>query len=147
MATTLIDSKILATKFIAAFNTHDGNAIKTLTAPSARLTAPGDISLQGREAVAGYAIEWLKAFPDARLTVTNEIVSGSWIVQEYTFEGTHREPLAGPMGVIPATNKRLLGRGVQVIRFENDLVTDVRLYFDMVQVLTQLGLMPVLAKV
>jgi predicted ester cyclase len=147
MATTLTDSRILATKFIAAFNAHEANAIKTLTAPNAKLTAPGDISVQGREAVAGYAIEWLKAFPDARLTVTNEIVSGSWVVQEYTFEGTHREPLAGPMGVIPATNKRVLGRGVQVVGFENDLVADVRLYFDMVQLLTQLGLMPALAKV
>jgi predicted ester cyclase len=147
MTATLTDSKILATKLSAAFNAHDANAITALIAPNAKLSAPGEIRLEGREAVAGYAINWLKAFPDARMTTKNEIVSGPWTVLEYTFEGTHRGPLAGPMGEIPATNKRVVDQGVQVIRFENDLVADVHLYFDMVQLLTQLGLMPVLAKV
>lgn len=147
MPVTMTDPKTLAVKFIQAFNAHDESVIKSLTAPNARLTAPGDIRLEGKEAVAAYAIEWLRAFPDARITVTNEIVSGPWIVQEYTFEGTHRATLAGPLGQIPATNKRVVDRGVQVVRFDNELATDIRLYFDMVQVLTQLGLMPVPARV
>jgi predicted ester cyclase len=147
MPSTMTDSKTLAAEFIQAFNAHDESVIKSLTAPNARLTAPGDIRLEGKEAVAAYAIEWLRAFPDARITVTNEIVSGPWIVQEYTFEGTHRATLAGPLGQIPATNKRVVDRGVQVVRFDNELATDIRLYFDMVHVLTQLGLMPVPARV
>ena len=147
MPTTMTDPKTLAAKLIEAFNAHDESVIKSLTAPNARLTAPGDVRLEGKEAVAGYAIEWLRAFPDARLTVTNEIVSGPWIVQEYTFAGTHRATLAGPLGQIPATNKRVADRGVQVVRFDNELATEIRLYFDMVQVLTQLGLMPVPARV
>jgi predicted ester cyclase len=147
MTATLTDSRILATKLSAAFNAHDANAIKSLIAPNAKLSAPGDVRLEGREAVAGYAINWLTAFPDARMTTKNEIVSGPWTVLEYTFEGTHRAPLAGPMGEIPATNKKVVDQGVQVFKFENDLVVEARLYFDMVQLLTQLGLMPVMAKV
>jgi hypothetical protein len=36
----------------------------------------------------------------------------------------------------------LRGRGVQILRVEGGTVADTRLYFDQVQVLTQLGLMP-----
>ena len=32
------------------------------------------------------------------------IVSCPWIVQEFTFTGTHTGPLTGPMGTIQATN-------------------------------------------
>jgi len=142
----MTDPKILAAKFVDAFNAHDEAAIKSLTARDARLTAPGGIRLEGQEAVAGYAINWLKAVPDARFTVRDEYLSGPWTVQEYTFEGTHRGTLSSPMGDIPATNKKLVGHGVQIVRFENDVAVDVRLYFDLVEVLTQLGLMPVPAR-
>ena len=50
--------------------------------------------------------------------------------------------LASPAGEIPATNRRLNGRGVQLFKVDGDVVTDTRVYFDQVQVLTQLGLMP-----
>lgn len=85
---------------------------------------------------------WLNAFPDARLTVKNELISGDWVAQEFTFEGTHEGTLSGPAGDILATNRRLNGRGVQIFRVENDTVVDTRLYFDQVQIMTQLGLMP-----
>ncbi len=147
MTAVMTDPKILAAKFTQAFNAHDETTIKSLTALNAKLSAPGDIRLEGREAVAGYAINWLKAFPDARVTVTHEVVSGPWIVEEFTFEGTHRASLRGPLGEIPATGRKVLGHSVQVIRYEDDLAADVRLYFDMVEILTQLGLMPAPAKV
>jgi hypothetical protein len=43
---------------------------------------------------------------------------------------------------VPGRARRLNGRGVQIFRVENDTVVDTRLYFDQVQVMTQLGLMP-----
>ena len=50
--------------------------------------------------------------------------------------------LSGPGGDIPATHKRLIGRAVQIFNVEGDAITDTRLYYDQVQVMTQLGLMP-----
>ncbi len=64
------------------------------------------------------------------------------MVQEFTFEGTHSGPLAGPTGEIPPTNQKLVGRGVQAVDVQDGRVSEARLYFDQVQVLTQLGLMP-----
>jgi predicted ester cyclase len=146
MPTTTVDPKVGAGRFNHAFNAHDEKALRTLIAPNATFTAPGDVRLEGKEAVLGYTYGWLKAFPDARINITNELVSGPWVVQEFIFEGTHTAPLTGPMGTIQATHRKVSGRSVSITRYENDLQVETRLYFDMVQLLSQLGVMPVPAK-
>jgi predicted ester cyclase len=138
----MADAREVGAKFVEAFNAHDEDAIRELNAENAVVEAPGDVRVEGREAATEYALAWLRAFPDARLTVKHELTDGDWVVQEFTFEGAHEGPLSSPAGEIPPTNKRLNGRGVQVFKVEGDVVTDTRLYFDQVQVLTQLGLMP-----
>jgi predicted ester cyclase len=136
------DARQIGADFVAAFNDHDESRIRELNAENAVLEAPGDVRVEGGEAATQYAMAWLNAFPDARLTVTNELASGDWVAQEFTFEGTHEGTLNSPAGEIPATNRRLNGRGVQIFRVEGDAVVDTRLYFDQVQIMTQLGLMP-----
>jgi predicted ester cyclase len=146
MPTIVTDPKVLAAKYNQAFNSHDEAALRSLIAPTARFSAPGDVRLEGKDAVIGYTTGWMKALPDAKINVTHEIVSGPWIVQEFTFTGTHTGPLTGPMGTIQATNRKISGQCVSITRYENDLAVETRLYFDVVQLLTQLGVMPVSSK-
>src|ERR1700736_6924575 len=146
MAVVMTDPKVVATRFNDTFNAHNESAIKALVSPNVRFTAPGGVRLVGQDAFAGYFVSWLKGFPDARMTVHHEIVSGPWVVQEYTFEGTHRGTLAGPFGDISPTNRKVVNHGVQLIRFENDLVVEFRLYFDMVETLHHLGVLPIPVK-
>jgi steroid delta-isomerase-like uncharacterized protein len=138
----MADPRQIGAKFVEAFNAHDEAAIRALNGENVVFEAPGDVHIKGREAATAYAMSWLRAFPDARQTVTNELVDGNWVAQEFTFQGTHEDTLSSPTGDIPATHNRLSGRGVQVFKVEGDVVTDTRLYFDQVQVMTQLGLMP-----
>ena len=138
----MADAQQVGADFVAAFNDHDESRIRELNAENTIFEGPGDVHLEGREAATQYAMAWLNAFPDARLNVKNEFASCDWVVQEFTFEGTHEGTLSGPAGEIPATHRRLNGRGVQIFRVEGDAVVDTRLYFDQVQILTQLGLMP-----
>lgn len=137
-----MDAREVGAKFIEAFNAHDEARIRELNGENSIIEAPGDVHLEGRDAATEYGMAWLRAFPDARLTVTHELTDGDWVIQEFTFEGTHGGTLSSPAGDIPATNKRLNGRGVQLFKVEGDVVTDTRLYFDQVEVMTQLGLMP-----
>jgi predicted ester cyclase len=138
----MADAKQVAARFVEAFNAHDESRIRELNAEEAVVEAPGDVHIEGREAATQYAMAWLRAFPDARLTVKNELVAGDWVTQEFTFEGTHEETLSSPTGDVPATHKRLTGRAVQLLRVKGDTIADTRLYFDQVQLMTQLGLMP-----
>jgi steroid delta-isomerase-like uncharacterized protein len=136
------EARRVADEFVEAFNAHDEARMHALDRDDVVFEAPGDVKLVGADATTEYAMSWLRAFPDARITVNNSIATADWAVQEFTFEGTHEDALVGPSGEIPATHRRLSGRGVQIIRAEEGKIADVRLYFDQVQVLTQLGVVP-----
>jgi steroid delta-isomerase-like uncharacterized protein len=138
----MADARDVGRRFIEAFNAHDEQRIRELNGESAVFEAPGDVRVEGREAATEYAMAWLRAFPDARITVHNELADDQWVVQEFTFTGTQDGTLMSPGGEIAATHKALNGRGVQIFRVEGENIADTRLYFDQVQVMTQLGLMP-----
>jgi len=128
-------------QFLAAFNAHDEGRMRELTAENAVFEGPA-AKVEGKDATVGYAMAWINAFDDARLEVHNELVAGDWVIQEFAFVGTHTGTLHSPAGDIPETNRQLRGRGTQIIHIEDGLVADTRLYFDQVDVMTQLGLMP-----
>jgi steroid delta-isomerase-like uncharacterized protein len=138
----MTDARQVGQSFIEAFNAHDEDRIRQLNADQTVFEAPGEVRLEGRDPASDYAMAWLRAFPDARITVKNELVDGDWVTQEFTFEGTHEATLSSPTGDIPATHKQLTGRGVQIFRIQGGMIADTRLYFDQVQIMTQLGLMP-----
>jgi predicted ester cyclase len=128
-------------RFIKAFNAHDEDGMRALTHPNATFSAPGDVQLRGVEAT-GYATKWLRACPDGRLTVRNELVSGEWLIEEVLFEGTHQGPMDTQAGTLSATGKKLAIKAVMITRYESDLALETRLYFDQIDVLNQLGAMP-----
>lgn len=138
----MAEPKDTAARFVKAFNDHDESAIRSLNAPNTRFEAPGDVRLEGREAVTGYAKAWLNAFPDGKMTILHEHTCGPVVVQEFTFEGTHTGPLVSAAGTIPPTGKKVVARCVQIGRYEIGMATEARLYYDQVELLTQLGLMP-----
>jgi hypothetical protein len=138
----MADGRDTAAGLVRAFNGHDGEALRTMCAPNGRLEAPGGVRLLGRTALAGQAEVLFNGFPDARLTVQNELVSGPRVMQEFTFEGTHTGPLVCANGTIAATGRKVIVRGVIVGRYERGVATDVRLYHDQLDALVQLGLAP-----
>ncbi len=135
----------VAAEALEAFNAHDERRMRACYGDDATLEAPGDVRIEGGDASVGYAMAWLNAFPDARLTVHERVVGGEWVVERFTFAGTHDATLHGPDGDIPATHRRLEGRGAQMFRVKGDKIVEEHLYFDQVQVMTQLGLMPEMA--
>ena len=138
----MTQAREVAARFVEAFNAHDEERLRALNGENGVMEAPGDVHIEGRDAVTGYAMAWLNAFPDARITLHSEIADGDWVAQRFTFEGTHEGVLASPAGEIPPTGRRLAGRGMQLTRVDGDEVAETHLYFDQVQILTQLGLMP-----
>ena len=144
----MTDVQERAARFIRAFNDHDENAMRVLNDPNHTLTAPGGVRLRGAETTS-YPTQWIKACPDAKLTVENEISCGEWVVQEVKFEGIHQGPLESPMGRIQATGKTLAVQSALITRYQNDLAIETKIYVDAAEVLNQLGLLatPVAATV
>jgi ketosteroid isomerase-like protein len=142
----MTDVKDTATHFIAAFNAHDERALTALHASDIKFEAPGFKASNAHEATA-YAMRWLKGFPNGKMTVHHEVVSGPWIVQEVVMEGTNTGPLDGPGGKIQPTNRKLVSKGIQVLKIEDGKIAETRIYFDQLDQMTQLGLMPAPATV
>jgi SnoaL-like polyketide cyclase len=138
----MVEAREMAVRSREVFNDHD-EWVPNLA--EFTFEAPGGLRLDGGKAGAGHDKPRLKGFPDAKRTVQNEVVSGPLIVQECTLEGTHTGSFDGPAGIIPPTGRRVVVKCLQSGRYEKGLATDVRLYYDQIDLLTQLGLMPAAA--
>jgi steroid delta-isomerase-like uncharacterized protein len=137
----MADINVLADRFVDAFNKHDVSALNELLHAEVAFMSPtGEV--RGREANRAYNQAWFDAFPDAHLSITRRIVSGNVTVEEGAFEGTHTGTFRTPAGDVPATGKWVKGSYCGIQEYEGDLIKGGRLYYDQVDLLTQLGLMP-----
>src|SRR5579863_9762246 len=86
---------------------------------------------------------WTEAFPDNELAVIEEDECGSVLWQVGTFSGTHTGNLMTPDGqVIPPTGRSVSATFADRFVVEGDVVVSETLYFDRVELLSQLGLVP-----
>jgi predicted ester cyclase len=133
--------------FVAAFNAHDEKALNALHADDIKFNAPGGFKATNAKDATAYATTWLKAFPDGKMKIRSEIISGPWVVQEILMEGTHTAPLESPTGTLAPTYKKVVGYGVQLLRVEDGKIAEARIYFDQLDQMKQLGLIPTPATV
>jgi len=143
----MTEVKNTSDRFISAFNAHDEHALLALHADDIKFNAPGGFKATNAKDATGFAMTWLKAFPDGKMKLRSEIISGPWVVQEITMEGTHTAPLVTPTGTVPATHKKVVGYGVQLFRIENAKIAEARIYYDQLDQMSQLGLIPTPATV
>jgi ketosteroid isomerase-like protein len=141
----MADLKEIAERGVAAFNAHDTAALAELDDPGVVYTVPGPTgreTLTGREAGRSYNQNWFDAFPDAKITPVTTVISDDAIAQEGKFHGTNTGAWKTGVGDMPATGKTLDGTYCQVFHVRDGLIISGNLYFDQVEVMTQLGLMP-----
>lgn len=137
------NSKDLVYRLNAAVNAHDLNPIGDMYAEDAELVWPGLGAVTGRKAIVGFYAVLLGAFPDVHVTITRIIEQGNAIAVEYVSEGTHSGPLPTPSGELPPTDRRMRVQASSIgTANANGLIQNQREYFDQVEILAQLGLMP-----
>ncbi len=96
---------------------------------------------EGTEEVVSMWRNWATALPDSNATILGEYVSGNKVVLELAWNGTHTGPLQTPSGTIAPTGRKITVRACQVLEIAGDKVSNLRHYFDMVTLLTQLGVL------
>ncbi len=126
---------------IDAFNRKDEEAfLRPLSSNTRFIDVPTGMVLSGKEGGREFFRRWATAFPDARVTIEDVIVSGDTVVAQVTGEGTQR----GPLGPFPASNKRSQTRLVNIIKLgaQGEIVEGAQ-YYDQLSMLQQLGHVPV----
>src|SRR2546428_318804 len=109
----------------------------------AEVVMPGRPPISGRQAIAAFVRLFLVAFPDYALRIQSLVAEGDRIALEFTSAGTHTGPLRLPGGEVPATGRRFSHGGVVIARRDkNGKLTSYHEYFDRLEFMIQLGLMP-----
>jgi len=114
-----------------AFNAREFNRVAEITAPDAKWVniITGE-TFRGPDGFKQYLEVWARAFPDARLTITNIVADDDSAVVEFAGIGTNSGPLPTPIGELPPTGRRAEQRFCDVYDIDNGKVTQVRTYFD-----------------
>jgi ketosteroid isomerase-like protein len=119
------------------------DSVRGLYAPDAVAETPDQGTVKGREAIVAWSGEFFTAFPDARYESAHEHEAGDTAIDEGFFVGTNTGPLALPTGEsIPATGKSVRVRACDIVTVKDGAVTSHRFYFDQMDFLGQLGLLP-----
>ena len=80
---------------------------------------------------------WKTAFPDLKMTVDRVIAEGELVAVLWSGTGTN----TGEGNGLPATGKKLTGRGITIWRIEGGKIREEWSEFDQMRILTQLGLL------
>ena len=132
-------------QFIAAWNDHDPDGAVAISSDNVAWQDVGNPELmRGKAAVRQYMQSWFAAFPDMKSVVKNRVVTEDQVAAEIEFTGTNNGPLqlAPGVPVIPATGKKVFGKGTYFVRIQNGKGVEVHSYPDAAGLMMQLGLMP-----
>jgi predicted ester cyclase len=121
------------------FNNHDLDGLAGSFSRGAVLVAPDGVG-QDRDEIASYYGAFIEAFPDSRCTPQSVTACGDTLVAEYTLTGTHKGPYIVPGGgVAEATGRPIIVRACSVSIVEDDLIVSHRIYYDQLELVSQLG--------
>jgi steroid delta-isomerase-like uncharacterized protein len=138
----MASTKEAADRHVQAFNEKNLEELVENESPDIEFVIPGGITLRGRDQVKEYMKLFWSAFPDMKVSENYQVIAGDTAVTESTYSGTHTGTLRTPNGDIPATGRPVQGRQVAVQRVREGQVWSEHLYFDQMEFLGALGLIP-----
>ncbi len=140
-ASTEID---IATRLIAAWNTHDPHPIEALFAEECVLEDCAiAVPLRGHRGLRRAVLFNFLAFPDVHFELVSQIRDGDRVVIEWRAEGTH----AGRFMGIPATRRQVILEGITLLTLRDGRIARLRRVWDIAGVIRQLGLLPELPQI
>jgi steroid delta-isomerase-like uncharacterized protein len=99
--------------------------------------------LKGRAALRGLMENLYVMFPDYRLREERIFGQDEWVCLEAEESGTMKGPMHGPGGkTVQPTNKSFKAPSSIICRIENSKIAEVRVYFDVLGLMAQIGLGP-----
>lgn len=122
-------------KFGQAVNSGKLDAIKDVMASSVVDHDPAPDQGSGPEGFIQFFTTFREAFPDLNVTVEQMVADDDNVAIAYTITGTHQGEFMG----VPATNRRIKARGVQIARFENGQIVERWGSSDQLGILHQIG--------
>ena len=132
------DPKTINRQWIQAFNYHDWEAEAACRTSDFQAHMSGSPGPLDSNAWGGFMQAFNSAFPDATITVEDEVSEGSIVASRWTLTGTHRGEFQG----VPPTGNTIRASGVDFSRVENGQIAEHWAQFDLVALMQQIGALP-----
>lgn len=100
-----------------------------------------NMTLRGEEGYRQAFDIWLKAFPDAKIKITNIIAGEDFVTVEFTGSGNNTGTFNLPQGSIKPTRKQASLPFCEVLNIKNGKIVRSVVYFDLASMLRQLGIL------
>jgi steroid delta-isomerase-like uncharacterized protein len=126
-----------------AASRHDVEELTRAYSPEAIVEDPQyPEPIRGQRGVQDDFEAFLRGFPDLRAEIRSVLDGEDRCAWEATLRGTHRGPLSGPTGDIPATGRSVEVRMAGFTRVdESGSIVEEHRYYDMAGLIDQLGVM------
>jgi predicted ester cyclase len=124
-----------------AWNHGDFSSAETLYTPTYSLHNPNQ-DFPSIEALKGFITGLRAACPDLHMTVEDTLGEGDQIAWRFTVTGTHT---GAPFMGAAAAGKPIRNAGLLITRFENGKWAEDQCHWDVLGMLQQLGIIPVMA--
>jgi ketosteroid isomerase-like protein len=124
------------------FNAQDAGKVRGLLAAEVEWAAPGALCRGPDQVIELFSVFW-EAFPDLRISINRLVEDGSTVITDARAEGTHLGTLHTPGGDIPPSDKHMKLPYLERFEVKGGLIVSGNLIFDRVDMLQQLGAMPV----
>lgn len=134
-------NKGLVRRFVAAINARDREGLaRVVTADVVRHSpATPDVRVASFDDLWSFLEQDFAAIPDSVVTLETLVAEGDLVACWATYSGSQ----TGPMGPFPPSNERVSMDFCGILRIRDGRIAKIRVLWDNVDMLTQLGHMPV----
>jgi steroid delta-isomerase-like uncharacterized protein len=124
---------------IAGWNQGNFDGMDDYIAENATRTAPPSLNSNANNLAELKQViaDFRTSFPDAKVTINEVTFQGDRSFAQWTFEGTNTGP-----GNFPATGKSVTIQGASHARYVDGKLAEEKVYFDAMDMMGQLGLVP-----
>jgi ketosteroid isomerase-like protein len=127
----------------AVMTIGDIKAVGECYAENAVIMTPDEGEITGRDQIMEWWRPFLEGFTELGWESLHEHEAGDTAIDEGHFSGVNTGALSMPDGTtVPATGKRVRVRGCDIATVADGLIVDHRFYYDRMEMLGQLGLLP-----
>jgi steroid delta-isomerase-like uncharacterized protein len=131
-------NKAVVRRLIEAFNAGDLSVIDELVASNYVYREPMIGERHGRQGSKDITNTYRTGFPDAKMTIDEQIAVGDTVVTRWTGTGTHTGPLLG----LPPTGRRVTVTGIRISHLRDGKVIEDFENYDTLGMMRQLGVIP-----
>ncbi len=134
------DNKALVRRFYEdAWNKHNPAVVDEIYAANYVDRSPDIPGIpHTRDGLKQFMGMYLRAFPDANITIEDQLVEGDRVVTRWTGHGTQ----TGQLMEMPPSGKTVAVPGVQIDRLSGGKIVEGWVLFDQLGMLQQLGAIP-----